>query len=130
MNTLRCFVGLTVVMMSVGVSALDGVQGDKRELDAEPVVIKPLDIDPMAIDTETVDPVAMKFVPAEPKVEVVLDVPKPSKSQILCLRQKREGSRVKHTKCQTIADWNNDIEIRKMRVISLLKAQGKPVAWE
>ena len=99
MNTLGQLAGLAIVMVSVGAFAFDGVQGSSRDATS-----------------------------VEPDANEELKVPKYSPTQILCVRQRREGSRVMQTKCQTLAEWKHEINLKDMRV-SMIRAPRK-AGWE
>lgn len=64
-----------------------------------------------------------------PETSQQVDVVKYLPTQILCIKQTRTGSRIKETKCQTLADWQRDINDRNMRR-SLIRARGKAASWE
>ncbi len=65
----------------------------------------------------------------KPVEKKVVDEPKYSPTQIVCLKQRREGSRIIQNKCQTIAKWKRDHEEKEMRK-HLVRAKGASAVWE
>lgn len=61
--------------------------------------------------------------------QVKLETPKLSPTQILCVKQRRTGSRMQQTKCQTVAKWQQEIYQKDMRR-SLIRARGRAASWE
>ncbi len=93
-------VSLSFMLVCVSTSAYDvGQRNSKRDLVAKPV-----------------------------EKEVVL-TPKYSSSQILCLNQRRYGSRVTEHKCQTLAQWKQQLDQKSMRKY-MIKSSGKAPGWE
>ncbi|MEM7081741.1 MAG: hypothetical protein AAF465_03325 [Pseudomonadota bacterium] len=51
-------------------------------------------------------------------------------AQIVCVKQRRAGTRIVENKCQSVAAWKRDMEQRDMRSKHLIRASGKAAAWE
>jgi len=59
----------------------------------------------------------------------VIAAPIYSPTQVLCLKQRRTGSRVIENKCQTLAQWKQQANERAMRQY-MIKPRGKSAAWD